>query len=164
MPEAVYLGIDPGVSGGLAWLSMDSQGGCTYKAVRMPRTFNGILDWFRQVSGSFIPRVAMIEKVGGYISGSGGNIGSAMFEFGKSYGSLLMALTVIEIPFDEVHPLTWQGAYSLSPRKGLGKGERKSELKGIAQQLFPREKVTLATADAFLIAEYCRRKNEGRLE
>ncbi len=34
----------------------------------------------------------------------------------------------------------------------------KNRLKGFAQQLYPLQKITLATADAFLIAEFGRRK------
>ena len=50
-----------------------------------------------------------------------------------------------------------------TPSKTESKTEWKNRLKGMAQQLYPDLKVTLATADALLIATYCKRKHEGTL-
>lgn len=157
-----YLGIDPGASGGLAevWLSplQHSIHACT--AVKMPATRRDIWSWFKGIAS--YAAFAVIEKVGGYVKGGEGNVGSAMFNFGTSYGELLMALTAAGIPYEEVPPRKWQAGLGISPR---GKAETrtawKNRLKEKAQQLFPQEKVTLATADALLIAEYCRRVYGG---
>ena len=186
-----YFGIDPGGSGGLAVLTAaGSATATTSSAVTMPATERDVWEWVENCTphdGSNV--FAVIEKVGGYAGdrASGGN-GPAMFKFGMSYGGLRMALVAAGIPFDEVTPQTWQKGLGIAPRrphtktrevqikKGKNKGkwrteryggetdtEFKNRLKAKAQQLFPTVKVTLAVADALLIAEYCRRKREGKL-
>lgn len=171
----VFLGIDPGASGGFAVLS--SSGKVT--TWKMPATKKEVWDMLQweavgQLSG--IRHFAAIEKVGGYMGrgvgerGGGAANGSAMFKFGMSYGSLRMALIAAGIPFEEVPPAVWQRGLGIPPRKREGKkvveskSAFKSRLKQKAQQLFPSEKVTLATADALLIAEFCRRKHCGILK
>ena len=152
----LYLGIDPGASGGLAFVSGDS-----VLAVAAPDTLRDLWDWIdnRRTTLAF----AVIEKVGGYIAGNA-SPGSAMFNFGANYGALRMALTAADIPFEEVTPQRWQKALSIPPRgKDEEKRDFKNRLKARAQQLFPKEKVTLSTSDALLIAEYCRRMREGKL-
>ena len=75
-----------------------------------------------------------------------------------------MALIAAGIPFEEVIPRTWQKGVGITPRgKGETKTRFKNRLKAKASQLFPKVNVTLATADALLIAEFCRRKRTGTL-
>ena len=75
-----------------------------------------------------------------------------------------MALTAAGIPFEEVTPVVWQRGLGIPVRKkDESRSQFKGRLKAKAQQLFPQVKVTLKTADALLISEYCRRKREGRL-
>lgn len=106
----------------------------------------------------------VIEKVGGYIRSKDGGFvagSSAMFNFGRNYGELVMCLTAAEVPFTEVPPQTWQKAMAIPPRrKGESRNSFKNRLKDKACELYPRVKVTLATADALLIAEYSRRTFE----
>jgi hypothetical protein len=155
-----YLGIDPGMSGGLA--SIHGNKGIVV-ASSMPSTDRDILDWLSDGddrSDSF----AVLEKVGGYTQAGGPQPGSAMFKFGTSYGGLRMALTAARIPFEEIMPQKWQRGLGIVPRKKEEtKSQFKSRLKDFAQKLFPDTKVTLAIADALLIATYCQRKQEGRL-
>ena len=154
----VYIGIDPGKSGGLAACAWDGK----IVAVKMPATERDVWDWFVQIRG--VDCFAVIEKVGGYMPGGRGNIGSAMFNFGASYGGLRMALIAAGIPFEAITPGVWQRALGISPRKKTeSKGAWKNRLKAKAQQLFPKLNVTLATADALLIAEYAKRKSTGTL-
>lgn len=106
---------------------------------------------------------AIVEQVNGYV-GDGGNPGSAMFKFGSNYGQVLMALTAASVPFETITPARWQRGLGVPPRKkGETKSEFKNRLKAMAQRLFPQVVVTLATADALLIAEYCRRARTGTL-
>lgn len=73
-------------------------------------------------------------------------------------------LIAAAIPFEDVPPRRWQKGLHIPDRpKGINQTEWKNVLKSKAQQLFPEEKVTLATADALLLAEYCRRYREGKL-
>jgi hypothetical protein len=41
IPQKVYIGVDPGASGGLAMIESDSA-----TAISMPQTDQDILDWF----------------------------------------------------------------------------------------------------------------------
>lgn len=166
----VYLGIDPGVSGGLAFL-----GEGRARSEKMPDTDKELWEWFdRHRDGDGCPHCggacsltssrqevfAMIEKVS---SSPQMGVVSA-FTFGMGHGKLLMALTAAGIPFEEVTPQVWQKGLKIPQRgKTEEKTAFKNRLRQRCQQLFPDVSVTLATCDALLIAEYGRRKREGTL-
>lgn len=142
----IFLGIDPGQSGGIARLNEVSTSPVV--AWSMPSTERDIWDLLRdatclspQDSFCYIEKVHSMPKQGVVSS----------FKFGKNYGTLRMALVALSIPFDEVPPQTWM--------KYLGcmSGGDKNRTKAKAQQLFPELKVTHAIADALLIAEFARR-------
>lgn len=157
--DAVYLGVDPGANGGLAFIHRRGDR-LEYEAVRMPSTRKEIWKWFSEIPK--YPTNCCIEKVGGWV-GEKDNTkdpapGSAMFNFGMSYGALLMALDISCIPYTEVHSTTWQAALSL--RGKGGKLGHKKWMKEKAKYLFPRICVTLHTADALLLAHYCRLQRE----
>lgn len=144
-----YIGIDPGDHGGIAVLSAD---GSVVEVAKMPTTPMDLLDFLsRYKDDSF----CILERVGG-MSGNGG---SAMFNFGKGYGHLQMALLALGIPTNDVTPNKWEKSFQLGSSGKYGKTEWKNRLKAKAQQLFPSlgRKITLATCDALLIAEYGRR-------
>jgi hypothetical protein len=148
------LGIDPGKNGGLALLF-----GQEVIATRMPPTPADLLVWIRSIGDDCI---ACMEQVSGYAGE--GQPGSAMFNFGRGYGNLEAFLLACEMPFELVPPRRWQKAMGITPKgKTESKTEWKNRIKAVAQRLFPAEKITLMTSDAILIAEYCRRKHEGRL-
>jgi hypothetical protein len=151
----IYLGIDPGASGGLACLSLDP-----VDAVPLGNmTPQDVWHWFHFLSGRK-DVFAAIEKV----HAMPGNGVAGMFRFGVGYGELRMALIAAAIPFEEVTPQKWQNSLSIPKRaKGEEAAPWKRRLKAKAQSLFPDVKVTLATADALLIAEWCRRKRTGTL-
>lgn len=161
VPPACYLGIDPGLSGGLACLSLDPPdlepvGG---------KTLRDLWDWFRHFEGRPVNHVfAFMEKVGGFVKTNGPQPGSAMFRFGQVAGQLEAFLVAARVPYELVTPQRWQSGLGIPPRKkGESKGAFKNRLKQQAQRLFPDVHITLATCDALLIAEYGRRKREGRL-
>ena len=151
----VFIGIDPGVSGGLAVVSDSGSVGCS----PMPATERDVWDWIMEAISSR-RAFAVIERVGGFIQGNP-TPGSAMFRFGMSYGGLRMALIGNNVPFDDATPQKWQKAMGVTPRrKDESKTAFKNRLKSRAQALFPKIKVTLAVSDALLIAEFCRRIRE----
>lgn len=172
----MYIGIDPGASGGLAFVT-----GGLVKSTAMPGTEKDLWDWIRtggvvDKNGDPLPLPAssceaVIEKVGGFMASGGTSqlkknvaSGHTMFTFGASYGGLRMALIAAGIPFEEVTPQTWQKGLGIPPRKKTeSKTAWKNRLKARAQQAFPKEKITLATADALLVALYCKRLHEGKL-
>jgi hypothetical protein len=180
--STLYVGVDPGAGGGLAALtSYETAGGSrpwevvSFKS--MPDTELKAWSWF-----NYLPhphrRYAAVEQVQGYIGNP--HPGSAMFNFGRSYGSLRMALVAAGFRFEDdpdpdwnpyqhdtaltVRPQVWQAGIGISSRKRSESKEAfKRRLKVVAEGLFPKLKITLATADALLIAEYLRRLKEEEL-
>lgn len=154
--KPVYLGIDPGQNGGIARLCHRD-----VIAVPMPITEGDIWGWLFSYASPRAQRVfAIIEKVHSMPKQGV----SSTFKFGVSYGGLRMALVGIGVPFEEVTPQVWQKALSIPRRKKTETtAQWKNRLKAKAQQLFPRVEITPKTADALLIAEYCRRKHRRLL-
>ena len=152
------IGIDPGASGGIAWIDPDGRA-CVEK---MPETLQDLWELIESIktSGSNEARLwkacgsitAYLEEVH---SMPGQGVASS-FKFGRGFGNLEMALTAAGIPFERVRPQKWQAALGC-----LTKGD-KNVSKRKAQELFPDQKVTHATADALLIAEFGRR-NQTKL-
>lgn len=100
--------------------------------------------------------VAVIEKVGGFVKGNP-TPGSAMFNFGVSYGQLRMALVAAGIPFVAVTPQRWQAEFGLVRAKDEKKYTFKSRLAAKARELFPSAKFNRDCGDSVLLADYCRR-------
>lgn len=150
------MGIDPGASGGIAHLvEVSTVKGSAWEmdnAVPMPKTERDVVD----IIQSGVVHFAVIEQVGGYTGE--GQPGSAMFKFGYGAGIIKGAVLAAKIPFEMATPQKWQKALGIVGRKKTeSKTQWKNRLKQKAQELFPDVKVTLATADALLIAEYARR-------
>lgn len=156
----VFVGIDPGVNGGISWI-----GSQLSFAVKMPTTELDLFKEIHRIKAAHFCCHAIIEKV--HASPRRDKFGqevkngaASMFKFGQSYGSLRMALIAAGIPFDEVTPQKWQKELGLiRSNKNETITAKKNRHKAKAQQLFPELKITHATADALLIAEYCRRVN-----
>lgn len=153
------IGIDPGLSGGIVCLGA---GGGVVEVRKMPSTPYDILECLRRFSpsgGLFGGScVCYLEKVG---TGLPGQSSKATATFARHNGHLEMALLSLGIKTVEVTPQKWQKHYQLGRSADFSKAEWKNRLKSCAQQLFPRERVTLAVADALLIAEYGRHMEMG---
>ena len=138
----LHIGIDPGLSGGIAFIPSNG----TPWAHKMPETDKDLMDLLRDAT-SIAQAKALIELVH-----SSPQMGvKSAFTFGEGYGRLQMALTALGIPYERVRPAMWQKAMGC-----MTKGD-KNVSKRRAQELFPDIKVTHAIADALLIAEYNRR-------
>ena len=149
MSYHVWIGVDPGQSGGVGIIR--ELGGPA--AFKMPETEGDVYGLLQSVKNYGIHISAVIERAH---SMPKQGVASS-FKFGRNFGGLLMALTASGIPFTEVAPQSWQKALGC-----LSKGD-KNVTKRRAQQLFPDIKITHATADAMLLAEFCRRtKGAGR--
>jgi len=154
-PHGVYyMGVDPGQSGGIAVIKSTGQ---VIQLEAMPATERDVFDAVCYLGNESVN--AVIEKVHSMPQQGV----SSTFKFGMGYGGLRMALIAADIPFDEVTPQTWQKALGVVKRnaKTESKNDHKKKLLQKAQQLFPGIKVTLKTADALLLAEYCRRTCMG---
>lgn len=149
------IGIDPGVNGGIAVLGMD---GCVIFVRKMPETPQDILDCLRKFAGTELfgsEAVCYLEKVG---TGMPGQSSKATATFARHCGHLEMALLALGIKTNDVTPNKWEKSYQLGNSSGMSKTEWKNKLKAKAQQLFPKERVTLAICDALLLAEYGRKQ------
>lgn len=144
------IAIDPGLKGGIAVL--DGNEMHTYP---MPETYPDIYIVLKGLQEDFNITRAVLEKVG---QGLPGQSSKATATFARHCGHLEMALYALGIPTEEVTPQKWQRYYSnqIGKSTGLSKTEWKNKLKGLAQRLYPSEKVTLNTADAILLAHYGR--------
>lgn len=161
------LGIDPGSSGGLAWVS-DSNA----LAWKMPETERDLWELVRslKVQSEFAVLELVNAKPG--TDGEQGPEGKAPMRkmgakgamaFGENVGLCRMALTGNAIPYERVAPGRWQRAFRLPTLKECGGSSttKKNAHKARAQELFPALKITHAIADALLIAEYERRRRAG---
>lgn len=156
-----YLGIDPGKSGGLAVVGPD---GLMRELIKMPPTERDLLDWLRWLKSDPVTLGDVVGAVE-WIHPAIKNIGkSPMSKLYGNYMSCRMALIASGIPFDTVMPAKWQRGIGVSKR---GKTETptqwKNRLKARAQELHPGEHITLATADALLIATFLQRLKLGQL-
>ena len=138
------IGIDPGVNGGFAVLDEE---GKVVECIPMPETDHDINDFFIRHEDA---DCAYLEQVH---SMSGQGVAST-FKFGMGYGFLRAMLTAHKIRWIDITPNKWQSALGIKAIKDESKTSHKNRLKGMAQQLFPKQKITLKTADALLLAYY----------
>lgn len=169
----IYLGLDPGASGGIAAIGDDR---ALLLAEPWPEGDRDILDLIRRAAGGG-RCFAILERVS---SAPGQGIAGA-FSFGGHYRALRMALAAVPVSFEEVPPTVWQKPFGLPvlpkvpmlgkvatveeveaqkkarKERSAAQRDKKNALKTYAQKLFPSVKVTHAVADALLIAEWGRR-------
>ena len=140
------IAIDPGKNGGI--VIYDNKIKQVIEVAKMPATPQEVLNLLRIYSFN---SVCYLEKV----QGLPGMAASAMFNFGKGFGHLEMALLACKIPTFEMIPQKWQKALSLGVKGNKSSTEWKNKLKAKAEQLFPNVgKITLAVSDALLICYY----------
>tara|TARA_B100000959_G_C14909023_1_gene594306 strand:+ start:722 stop:1171 length:450 start_codon:yes stop_codon:yes gene_type:complete len=144
------MGIDPGKSGGIALIPLDDRDDLPIATSMSRLTEREITDWIcsENVTRCYLESVHSMPGQGV----------KSMFTFGQSYGFIRGVLIARHIPFETVTPLKWQTAL-----RCRSKGD-KNITKARAQELFPMiDKITHATADSLLIAEYGIRKEAGIL-
>jgi len=143
----IFLGIDPGASGGLAVVIPESTAVTVWP---MPSTE---ADIYHHIAGlRDEDAFCVLEKVGG-MPGQGG---SASFNFGRNVGVIVGALIACQVPFIEVAPGRWKKHFSLIGKTGRSKTVIKNASKAYVQKRFPNVKFTHATAEAALLALYAR--------
>ena len=150
MENRVFIGIDPGIKGGIAVIYND-----VYSVQPTPSTVAGMADILIALKekGPNLSMYCCIEKVHSFP----GNSGRSMFTFGTNYGQWLGILATLKIPYIQVTPYAWMKHYPKAPKI---KKDRKNYYKHLAQQRFPDVDITLATSDAMLIANYMRETNK----
>ena len=150
MDNRIYIGIDPGKNGGIGIIYND----LSY-CRKCPVTVLEMAEEIKICSeiAPDIQKQAIIESVHS-MPGQGVK---SVFTFGQGYGQWLGILAAHKIPYIQVSPQKWLKYYNPLPRD---KKERKNQLKHLAQQRFPEIKITLATADAILLANYLKENNK----
>lgn len=145
-----YIGIDPGTSGGICAIADKVH------VWPMPDSPAELWYLFADMEGDG-DVTAMIEHVhSGSFHGRQQGVKSA-FTFGQNYGHLEIALIAAGIPFERVTPRKWQAEFGLLRKNAETDVAKKNRHKARAQELCPAIRMTHAVADAFLIAEFCRR-------
>jgi hypothetical protein len=143
-----YLAIDPGVSGGMAYMSCEG-----LINLRKYTTESEMLDMAENIDRKTI---VIVEDVPVFVSGQTSNASS--FKLGYNFGYHVGVFRAFRMPVHLIKPKTWQmGLRGLKPK--MGYTARKRMLRDIASRLYPEQKVTHATADALLILDYWLRKN-----
>jgi hypothetical protein len=146
MKQKLYVGIDPGKSGCIVVLAQDMEPILIQSMPISPIEFEEVL------LGLCDHQVfCVIEQVGG----RPGQGGKAMFSFGFICGMAEACLYFMKIPIDKVLPVKWQKAVGVPKIAKESYVDHKRRLKSIASMAFPKQKVTLQNADAFLLAKYC---------
>jgi hypothetical protein len=147
----MYIGIDPGKRGGIAWTSGKTQG-----VYLMPETTLAAYGLLVGIATGIKPTV-IIEQV--QVMGKAFGAKAAL-SYGQGYGELIGIATALGLKIVEVRPSTWKKAMKLSSDK--------NESIALCERLFP-EVILLPTprctkpsdgmAEALLLAEYGRRLN-----
>lgn len=140
-----YVGIDPGKAGGVAILT-ELSAGVAVRLHAMPDDHRALWALLKSIRGE---SVAVIEQPFVHVGGPMGP--RSAFNFGGSYFTARAFLIAAEIPFEDVPPQHWMKAMECMT------GGDKNVSKRKALELFPGLGITLATADALLIAEFARR-------
>jgi hypothetical protein len=146
---SIHIGVDPGISGGIAILGIKGAA----QAYKMPSTSRDLWELIQEIKMAADFESHQISATLESVSSSPQMGVVSAFTFGNGFGHLEMALTAAGIPFERVRPQVWQKALGC-----MTKGN-KNITKAKAQEMFPNLKVTHATADALLIAEYGKRQN-----
>jgi hypothetical protein len=149
---SVYIGIDPGVNGALAWIVGASY---PYVVKRKDLTQYDLIQAMNdlKLSAAHVEGdcFAIIEKQGAISKGR-----KACFELGASYAEWQMACLATGIGYNLITPTKWQRVVGL-PAKKRDYAERKRALKTLAQHTYPNitSRITNDTCDAILIARFC---------
>lgn len=145
----IFIGIDPGKSGGIAWMRDDFSAPSHVKFDGMTEldVHNVVESLVAEADCEAVSVCAVIESV----SASPQMGVTSAFSFGRNFGFWLGVLAGCAVPFALVRPQKWQKAMGC-----LTKGD-KNISKSAAQRLYPNERITHSTADALLLATYCRR-------
>lgn len=150
----VILGIDPGLSGALAFLDTETnivavEDMPTVTVIRNKKEKREVSP--QLIAAAIIKRhvdAAYLERVNA-MTGQGV---SSVFSFGRSAGVIEGILAAFDIPTTLVLPLTWQRAMDVRGGKDASR-ERAMQLFPASAELFQRKKDD-GRADAALIAKH----------
>ena len=141
-----WIGIDPGKGGGICIISDDD-----VRAYKCPQTADEMATLFGMAIGNDAPIEVNITIEQVWARPTNGSRHS--FAYGTNYGIWFGIAAAHEVKMNIVSPQKWMAGVGCP--KGMEVKERKHWLKDKAKELYPTlPKVTLATADAIMIADY----------
>ena len=147
--KTVFIGIDPGKKGGIAYI--DTQDNVS---VTVPYSDTMLIDLCRHFSG-VEGVVCCLEKV----SARPGQGVVSMFSFGQSVGYIKGVLESRHIPYQEITPQKWKGEFGLNSEKAASAEVCRKLFPDISLLATPKcKKPHDGMAEALLMAEYARRK------
>lgn len=165
-----YIGVDPGLNGGLAEISDEGIEIAVMPKIGTEISLKGIKEWFisRLARSRRENIVVGIENVHAIYGSAAG----ATFQFGRASMAPEMAAVMLDLPIVLVSPKDWQkiiheGVRVIYKPDGKKKDTKQMSLQA-AERLFPHvdlratEKCKNAhdgLVDALLIAEYLRTQN-----
>ncbi len=156
----IYIGVDPGFTGAVAYYwpkenHIQVFDMPVYKNAKGKTELNLFeLHEILTPEGDE-PHMAIIEQVAA-MRGQGV---SSMFRFGQSYGATQMAVAAHKIPIQYVTPAKWKGHFRLNRDKGVSRGLATQRFPDCAD-LFKRVKDD-GRAEAALIALYGKEATNG---
>jgi hypothetical protein len=142
---SIIIAIDPGLSGGIAYKKGDK-----YEAVKMPRDPKEMQRFFNEITG-LKRALCFIEMVNMRPEDLQGGKAFGIQKMLKNYNQTLAILSACNIGYIQVVPRKWQNDLNLTGKKGETKTVRKNRFKRFAKHHFKNKKITLQTADAYVI-------------
>lgn len=145
--KQIFIGIDPGKSGGIAVIYPDGKG------LAVPYS-DRELDNLCVIAKKY-QAICCLEKVGA-MPGQGV---TSMFNFGVSYGYIKGVLEAYRIPYQEIPPQRWKKEFGLNSDKAASVEVCRKLFPDVNLLATPRcKKAHDGMAEALLMAEYARRK------
>lgn len=146
--KTLFIGIDPGKNGGIAYIDTEYNISSTY-----PYSDKALVDLCNESIYSEV--ICCLEKVGA-MPGQGV---VSMFNFGQSVGYIKGVLEAFRVPYQEITPQKWKKEFGLNSDKAASAEVCRKLFPDINLLATPRcKKPHDGMAEALLMAEYARRK------
>jgi len=151
----VCFGVDPGKKGAIVGVQLDAR---LVSGIDMPVDDEELTVFWHTVAKCHSSVQIVVENV--WSNPKWGR--RHCFEFGRQKGRIECAITAAGLDFRRITPTEWQRYFDLkkTPFERIGyKGQKewKTRLWAEAKAKF-NGRVSLSQADAFLMAEFCRRR------
>lgn len=150
MTEKIWLGVDPGKTGGIAWINED---GSLYKSFHTPENINQMSDLVNEIKLEKTIVKATIEDIPVMAFVAKTSFGKLKMNEGQWHG----IMSALKIPLFLVKPNKWQVSFFGVKKKGAVRDTKKLS-RETASRMFPNESFTKkkddGRSDAILIAKY----------
>ena len=147
----IYIGVDPGKSGGIAIIDSDGVIAFPFSEERLLIELDGIAQEYECIC--YLEHVHAMPKQGV----------SSTFNFGMNFGFIQGVLKAYEIPYELVTPQKWKKEFSCTSDKNTSIEVCKRLFPGVNLKATDRcKKDHDGIAEALLIAEYGRRHYNGK--